>query len=92
MNLTAYNPSNDREISSMFSKAMCAYANWQDAEKNTKTLEATHGKENVALHIAACQSEYEATVRCIALFVKEGLPTICRSVIETCEREFWATC
>lgn len=89
-NLTAYNPDNGREIEAMFSKAMCAYANWQETERDSKALEATHGKQKVALHIEACRSEYEATVRCIALFVKEHVPEICSAVIGACEREFWS--
>lgn len=83
--LTAYNPENDRQIEQMVGKAMCAYANWQSNDSsagicNDKKLARFHA--NMAL---IDQGEYEATVRCIAMFVKDSVPTICTYVIDRCK-------
>ena len=75
---TAYDKANERQIEMMVSKAMCAYANWQAAEEKAFAIE-----ERVS-H----RSEYEATVRCIAMFVKESVPAICTAVIDGCKEEF----
>lgn len=77
-NLTAYNSQNDREIGMMMGKAMCAYANWQEAEKTAFAVERR----------VAHRSEYEATVRCIAMFVKESVYEIQAAVIDSCKEEF----
>lgn len=74
--LTAYNPENDRQIEQMVSKAMCAYANAMEINNLNRTQHEIY------------MSEYEATVRCIAMFVKEPVPTICIYVIDRCKSEF----
>lgn len=74
-NLTAYNEANEREISMMVGKAMCALANAKTAKKQ--------GMEHVRI---ACESEYEATVRCIDMFVKESLYEIQFHVIAETEK------
>lgn len=76
--LTAYNGQNDREIGMMMGKAMCAYANWQSAESKAFAIEQR----------VAHRSEYEATVRCIDMFVKESIYEIQLAIIESCEEEF----
>ena len=76
--LTAYNSQNDCAIGMMMGKAMCAYANWQKAEKTAFAVEWR----------VACRSEYEATVRCIAMFVKESIYEIQAEVIDSCKEEF----
>lgn len=86
--LTAYNSQNDREISMMMGKAMCAYANWKMATerpegfffKNVKPMERK-------LATAGFMSEYEATVRCIDMFVKESIYEIQNAVIESAKEE-----
>ena len=75
--LTAYNSQNDREISMMMGKAMCAYANWQVSEKKAFAIEQR----------VAHRSEYEATVRCIDMFVKESIYEIQFAVIESAKEE-----
>ena len=86
--LTAYNKANDRQIEMMMGKAMCAYANMAEVEKNKSELVAIHGRHQVLMTIECHKSEYEATVRCIEMFVKESLPEICRAVIDSCKEEF----
>lgn len=79
-NLTAYNESNDREISMMVGKAMCAYANWQRAE--------AEGMERCAI---ACESEYEATIRIIGFFVRDSIYAIQAYVIDRADAELLAS-
>lgn len=86
-NVTARNHDNDTQVESMMGKAICAYANWKEAEREREKLAMLHGREKVELAVTAHQSEYEATVRCIALFVEEHLPEVCRIVIDRCEEE-----
>jgi len=86
--LTAYNSQNDREIEMMMGKAICAYANWKSTEDDRDQLEMLYGRETVDKSITAHKSEYEATVRCIEMFVKESVPTICVAVIDSCKEEF----
>lgn len=86
--LTAYNSQNDRQIEMMMGKAMCAYANWQERRNNKEELAKQFGMAQVQTTIAANESEYEATVRCIAMFVKESVPEICMAVIDSCKEEF----
>ena len=70
--LNAYNECNEREINAMVGKAACAWANWQVA------LDNPHSKE---LQIAY-KNEYEATIRCIDMFVKNDLYEIQAIAIE----------
>lgn len=71
-NLTAYNEANAREIEMMVGKAMCAWANWQTAIDNPYSTIAQ----------TAYKSEYEATVRCIDMFVRESLYEVQAYIIE----------
>ena len=76
--LTPINPANEREIAMMMSKAVCAWANW-----------ATHDDVlQPAEHKAMLAAEYEATARCIAMFVREPLWQICSTIIETAKADF----
>lgn len=81
--LTAYNNQNDREISMMMGKAMCSYANWQQ-ERNSDR----ENKTQKALIEQSHRSEYEATVRCIDMFVKESIYEIQQAIIDSCKEEF----
>lgn len=74
--LTAYNPENDRQIEQMVSKAMCAYANAMEINNLNRTQHEIY------------MSEYEATVRCIDMFVKESIYEIQFAVIESAKEEF----
>ena len=80
--LTAYNSQNDREISMMMGKAMCSYANWQQ-ERNSDREDKVQKKLIEQSH----RSEYEATVRCIDMFVKESIYEIQFAVIESAKEE-----
>lgn len=80
-NLTAYNEANEREISSMVGKAMCAYANWREAKASE--AEAIREKSTIAF-----QAEYEATIRCIEMFVRESIYEIQAHVWDRCAEEF----
>lgn len=89
MKLNAYNEANEREISSMVGKAMCAWANWQDAKKYTAfAIEANddYCKAISEKSETACASEYEATIRCIDLFVKNSIYEIQHYVIAEAEK------
>ena len=59
----------ERNVSRMVGKAMCAYANWMQAK--------SAGMERCAI---AHESEYEATVRCIEMFVREDLYEVQRVI------------
>ena len=78
--LTAYNEANEREISMMVGKAMCAYANWMDARG-----------EGMEFYATACESEYEATIRCIGMFVKDSIYAIQAYVVGRAETELLAS-
>ena len=84
-NLTAYNECNEREINSMVGKAMCAYANMltviEKADKFDSVMEAVSAKR---VH----ESEYEATIRCIDMFVRESLYEIQALVKQRVADEF----
>ena len=85
-NLTAYNEANEREISMMVGKAMCAYANhigYGEQLKNPTLKE--FGKKDAMLAGERAWAEYEATVRCIDMFVKDDLYEIQRHVIAKAE-------
>lgn len=89
MNLTAKNNSTDLAIEMMFGKAMCAYANFMQAynAKNPADIGA-FTKEQVEKAKTAYESEYEATVRCLAMLTVEHLPQVCKAVIEQAKEEF----
>ena len=72
----------------MASKAMCAYSNYKGAVNEHKSLVKEYGVLSVEVTEAQYKSEYEATVRCIAMFVKEPVPTICTYVTDRCKDEF----
>ena len=79
-NLRPWNEANEREISMMVGKAMCAYANMVKAMS-----------ENMESCTIACQSEYEATVRCIDMFVKDSVYPVQAYVTERAEAELLAS-
>lgn len=81
--LTATNEDNDRQIEQMVGKAMCAYANWQQ-ERNSDREDKIQKKLIEQSH----RSEYEATVRCIGLFVDQPTSYICQYVIARAKEEF----
>lgn len=87
-NLTPYNEANGREIEMMVGKAMCAYANWHEQyERNRNRNGDDYNLENGIMRAAAYWSEYEATVRCIDMFVGDSLYAIQRHVTERAEAE-----
>lgn len=89
MNLTVTKSTNQREVEMMFGKAMCAYANWKSAtEHPLSTVDGIANTEEQKFFMAAYKSEYEATVRCIAMFVDESLPQVCKAVIDAAKEEF----
>lgn len=85
--LTAINPANEREIEAMFGKAMCAYANWMRSTDSRRFFFKSHVSEAEREAIrAALKSEYEATVRCLDLFVNENLYEI-QQIVRDCAEE-----
>lgn len=85
-NLTAYNECNEREINSMVGKAMCAYANFVAAKSDEAKLTERFGEIAYEKTEAALRSEYEATVRCIDMFVRESIYEIQDFVIAEAEK------
>lgn len=86
--ITPYNKDNEREVEMMVGKAMCAYANWQSVKDDRDQLTSLYGRELVEKSLSAHESEYEATVRCIAMFVEQPTSYICSYVISRCHEEF----
>lgn len=86
--LTLRNPEDRHAVRQMMNKAMCAYANWQDVLDNFDELVEQYGRAQVKLHAESLSSEYQATVRCIALFTKEHLPEVCQTVIDRASEDF----
>ena len=80
-NLNPTNERNAREVEMMVGKAMCAYANYREA----KASEAEAIREKSAI---AFQSEYEATIRIIEMFVKESIYEIQPYIWDRCAEEF----
>ena len=78
-NLELINESNEREVDRMVGKAMCAYANW--------TMEV-HDADTDPVAACGFRSEYEATVRCIAMFVHDPLSHVCAYVIDGAHEAF----
>ena len=84
--LTAINEINERNVEVMMGKAICAFANARTIfKKSYNDTQFRHVSQDEI--VAACEAEYEATVR---LFVKENLYEIQRivraSAIEMMER------
>lgn len=73
-NVTPTNKANNREVEFMMGKAMCAWANLQVSLGEWRNCE--DGSHEAEVHERMCaiySSEYEATVICIAMFVKEPI-------------------
>lgn len=87
-NLTPYNEANAIQVEAMMSKAMCAYANLQSVEDDRDQLTSLYGRELVEKSLSAHESEYEATVRCVEMFVREGIYEIQQIVRENVKEEF----
>lgn len=84
--ITATNEDNERQVEMMVGKAMCAWANYLQAVEMTK--DTKNDPTLVQVGLTAHMSEYEATVRCIALFVDQPTSFICNYVIARCFEEF----
>lgn len=74
--LTPINPANEREVEMMMGKAVCAWAN------------ATAGEYQIERYRHMAMAEYEATARCIGLFVREPLWKVCSAIIDRAKAEF----
>jgi hypothetical protein len=87
MKLTPKHGINAHAVETMFSKAMCAYANWQEcADMNYYDYRFRNASQYE--QCAALEAEYQATARCIALFVEEHLPSVCLAIKDACKEEF----
>lgn len=87
--ITATNEDNERQIEWMVGKAMCAYANWRRATERPEGFFFKNASEDEQEKAkVAFNSEYEATVRCIAMFVNQPTSCICGYVIARVEEEF----
>lgn len=86
--ITVTNEDNERQVEQMVGKAMCAYANWKGAVNEHKSLVEEYGVLSVEVTEAQYGSEYEATVRCIAMFVDQPTSYICQYVIARAWEEF----
>lgn len=86
--LTATNPANEREVNRMVGKAMCAYANWLGFVKATTDQIDKMGRIKFHELRSANKSEYEATCRCIEMFVYESIYTIQDFIKERVAEEF----
>ena len=85
--ITASNKANEREVEIMVGKAMCAYANWKQTEAaDYDNPQFRHVSQYEVM--AAQESEYEATVRCISLFVEQPTSYICKYIIARAKSEF----
>ena len=90
-NLMAYNEANNREIEMMVGKAMCAYANWQENLKKVWADFDQNGDDGYTsawVRAARDKSEYEATVRCIEMFVRDSIYEIQDYVMQRATDEF----
>ena len=77
-NITATAEVNERQVEMMVGKAMCAYANAVNFNKVNPDSK----------NVTACMSEYEATIRCLEMFVNENIYAIQRAIIARAEEEF----
>ena len=88
-NLTAYNECNEREIEMMVGKAMCAYANWTRSTDPRRFFFKSHVPEaEREAARTAFKSEYEATIRCIDMFVRESIYEIQHHITSRAADEF----
>ena len=74
----------DRELEAMFSKAMCSYANMKEVN-NAPYLTSDYDRAEAK---GRFEAEYEATIRCIGMFVHESLYAIQHMVVEAATKEF----
>jgi hypothetical protein len=87
--ITVTNKDNERPVEQMVGKAMCAYANAKRAsERPDGFFFKKLSEHEVEVEVAKMWSEYEATVRCIAMFVDQPTSCICGYVIARVEEEF----
>ena len=87
MAITAKKKANEREVEMMVGKAMCAYANWKQTEAaDYNNPQFRHVSQYEVM--AAQESEYETTCRCIAMFTVEHLPEVCQTIIDRAKSEF----
>lgn len=86
--ITVTNNDNERQVEQMVGKAMCAYANYKQATDEHVELVEQYGAISVEVTEASFNSEYEATIRCIALFVDQPTSIICQYVSARCSEEF----
>ena len=83
--LTAINEINERNVEVMMGKAICAFANARTIfKKSYNDPQFRHVSQDEI--VAACEAEYEATVRCLDLLVKENLYEI-QQIIRDCAEE-----
>ena len=88
VNVTTIHPEVAFEVERMMGKAMCAYANLVDITENRSQLVFEYGIKAWETRKTELVSELEATERCIAMLVKEGLPEVGIIVIERATEEF----
>ena len=86
--LTPIHENNEREVEMMVGKAMCAYANAESIKRDAKKNIDEYGYAEYRMAVQAYMSEYEATVRCIEMFVKDSIYAVQAHVNERAEREF----
>lgn len=84
--LHTYNECDERPVEMMVGKAMCAYANWQGLKAEYDGDE--RGYKPGYDQVSKFEAEYQATVRCIGMFVSDSLPQVCRHVVERAKAEF----
>lgn len=86
-NLNPINERNAREVEMMVGKAMCAYANAESIKRDAKKNIEEYGHEEYRVAVQSCMSEYEATVRCIEMFVSDSIYAIQHYVVSRAEAE-----
>lgn len=86
--LTPIHECSERAIEMMSGKAICSYANWHSVKDDEDQLRTLYGDMAVEKSLTAHMSEYEATVRCIAMLVREHLPEVCAHIINQAKAEF----
>lgn len=84
MALNVINECNEQVVEWMVGKAMCAYANWQEVDSIPYL---TNGYDKAEAK-GRFEAEYEATVRCLGMLVRDSLPAVCRYVIDRAHEEF----
>lgn len=86
--LTPIHECNERAIEMMSGKAICSYANWREYSDNYAEYIQNYKASVIEKAITESRSEYEATVRCIAMLVREHLPEVCVCIINQAKAEF----